>query len=207
MFAVYLTHPQVVIDPVVPVPDWELSPLGRARAEAAARRPWIRRLARIISSEERKARETAAILAGAAGLVPEVRLGFHENDRSATGFLPPPEFEATADAFFANPDQSVRGWETARAAQARILRSVGEALDGHRPDRPVAFVGHGGVGTLLRLALEEAPIGRAGDQPSGGGGNLFVFTLPERRPLSGWVPMEEWDGPEVAGLAERTGND
>jgi broad specificity phosphatase PhoE len=203
VFAVYLTHPQVVIDPVVPVPDWELSPLGRARAEAAARRPWIRRLARIISSEERKARETAAILAGAAGIEPEVRPDMHENDRSATGFLPEAEFEAAADAFFADPAQSFRGWETALAAQARILRAVEAALDGPSRRRTIAFVGHGAVGTLLWLALMGRPIGREADQP-GGGGHLFAFALRDRRPLSGWQPFEHWDG--FAALAERNGN-
>lgn len=37
-----------------------------------------------------------------------------ENDRSSTGFLPPEEFEVVADAFFAQPGVSVRGWETAQ---------------------------------------------------------------------------------------------
>ena len=32
VLAVYVTHPQVEMDPRVPVPDWGLSPLGRARA-------------------------------------------------------------------------------------------------------------------------------------------------------------------------------
>ncbi|MCS3495855.1 hypothetical protein M2189_005186 [Bradyrhizobium japonicum] len=32
----YLTHPQVQIDPTVPVPQWGLSPLGRTRTEALA---------------------------------------------------------------------------------------------------------------------------------------------------------------------------
>lgn len=205
MIGIYVTHPQVAIDPAVPIPDWGLSELGRRRAEAAAARPWVRRLARIVSSEERKARETAEILGRAAGVAPEVRPGFHENDRSATGYLPPPEFEAMADAFFAEPDRSQRGWETARAAQARILAAVEEALRDHPPDRSVAFVGHGAVGTLLRLGLGGGPISRASDQPPGGG-NLFAFSLAERRPLTGWIPFDGWDGPEAPGLAERIVN-
>lgn len=201
MFAVYVTHPQVTIDPSVPVPDWGLSPQGRARAEEAARRPWVRDLARVVTSTERKARETGAILARAAGVEPEVWPDLHENDRSATGFLSPEEFEATADAFFANPAASVRGWEIARAAQARILRAVSAVLDDHPPSCPIAIAGHGGVGTLLWLALMGRPIGRSADQP-GGGGNLFAFRLDDRRPLSGWVPFETWPG-----LAERNVND
>jgi broad specificity phosphatase PhoE len=204
VFGVYLTHPQVLVDPAVPVPDWGLSPIGRARAEVAARMPWVRGLTRVVASEERKAREMAGILAGAAEVAVEVRPGLHENDRSATGYLAPEEFEATADEFFAHPDRSVRGWETARAAQARVLRAIGEVLDGHPVDRPVALVGHGAVGTLLWLALSGRAISREADQPAGGG-HLFAFRLDDRRPLSGWVRLEDWDG--FAALAERNVND
>jgi broad specificity phosphatase PhoE len=203
MFAVYVTHPQVAVDPRLPVPDWGLSTLGRARAEAAARLPWVRELARVVTSVERKARDTAAILAGAAGIEAEVWPDLHENDRSATGYLPPPDFEAAADAFFAHPARSFRGWETAEAAQARILNAVGAVLEGHPANRPLAIVGHGGVGTLLWLALSGRAIGRDADQPNGGG-NLFAFGLRDRRPLSGWMRFETWDG--VAGLAERKVN-
>ena len=38
MRALYLTHPQVMIDPAIAVPHWGLSPEGRARAEAFAAR-------------------------------------------------------------------------------------------------------------------------------------------------------------------------
>ena len=47
--------------------------------------------------------------------------GIGENDRSATGFLPREEFWATADLFFAHPTESIRGWERAIDAQARIV--------------------------------------------------------------------------------------
>jgi broad specificity phosphatase PhoE len=156
-----------------------------------------------VTSDERKARETAEILAEAAGVTAELWPDLHENDRSATGYLPPAEFDAAADAFFAQPGQSFRGWETAEAAQARILRGVEAVLAGHPADRAIAIVGHGAVGTLLWLALMNRPISREADQP-GGGGNLFAFGLADRRPLSGWVPFESWDGP--AALAERNGN-
>lgn len=52
----------------------------------------------------------------------------HENDRSATGFLPPSEFESVADEFFAKPEVRVRGWEPAIDAQARIRSEVDAVL-------------------------------------------------------------------------------
>ncbi|MGO7302215.1 hypothetical protein ACCS72_38835, partial [Rhizobium ruizarguesonis] len=48
---------------------------------------------RIVSSDETKAIETAEILAEASGVPVEFVHAMHENDRSATGFLPPPQFE------------------------------------------------------------------------------------------------------------------
>ena len=115
--AYYITHPQVQIDANVPVPDWGLSEIGRARALAMLEQPWVGSIRRVVSSAERKAIETAEILARQLGLTVEVRERMHENDRSATGFLPPPEFEAVADRFFANPHKSIRGWERAIDAQ------------------------------------------------------------------------------------------
>jgi broad specificity phosphatase PhoE len=192
-FGLYITHPQVRIDPDVPVPRWGLSEIGRQRAEKAASLDWAQKLGRIISSDETKAIETADILAEAAGLKIEVFEGLHENDRSATGFLAPPEFEAAADWFFANPTESFRGWEKAADAQARIVLAVERILSDHDPETPIAFVGHGGAGTLLRCHLAGMPISRNRDQP-GGGGNLFRFTLADRSVSCDWTPMETWQG-------------
>ncbi|KKX31766.1 histidine phosphatase family protein [Rhizobium sp. LC145] len=193
MYGLYITHPQVRIDPNVPVPDWGLSEIGRARAEQAARSAWAKGLGRIVSSGEAKAIETAQVLAAAAGISFEIAEDTHENDRSATGFLPPPQFEEAADWFFAHPHESFKGWETAADAQARIVSAVTRALDAHDRTVPIAFVGHGGVGTLLKCHFAGRSISRDRDQP-GGGGNLFCFTLADRALSCDWTPMEVWKG-------------
>ena len=193
MFGAYVTHPQVNIDPEIAVPDWGLSDLGRSRALKAAQLPWAATLQRIVSSAERKAVETAELLASFSDAAVEVVPDMHENDRSATGFLPPAEFESAADLFFAHPDESFRGWERAVDAQARIVRAVTRILDDHDPAIPIAFVGHGGVGTLLKCHFSTAWISRDRDQPAGGG-NLFAFSLADRIVACDWTPMEEWKG-------------
>jgi broad specificity phosphatase PhoE len=111
----------------------------------------------------------------------------HENDRTATGFLPGPEFEATADAFFADPDRSVCGWETARDAQARIVAQVQAALARYAPAHLV-FCGHGAVGSLLYCHLAGVPIDRRWDQP--GPGHWFAFDIATGTPAGHWRPME-----------------
>lgn len=193
MFGLYITHPQVRIDPDVPVPRWGLSETGAARAHQAARSDWAGQLARILSSDETKALETAAILAEPSGVAVETLEHSGENDRSATGFLVPEEFEKAANWFFANPEQSFHGWERAVDAQKRIVSAVSTVLDGHDPAKPIAFVGHGGVGTLLKCHLAGLPIARSHDQ-TGGGGNLFAFSLADRSLACDWRPFELWQG-------------
>ncbi|WP_418294840.1 hypothetical protein [Microvirga ossetica] len=56
-------------------------------------------LSAVWASTETKAIEAVGILAGRFGLPVHVHRGLHENDRRATGFLPPPEFDRMADAF------------------------------------------------------------------------------------------------------------
>ncbi|QPC86126.1 histidine phosphatase family protein [Mesorhizobium sp. NBSH29] len=196
MIGFYLTHPQVNIDPSIPVPDWSLSDLGRERLAAVTGRPWVASLAAIFSSAERKALESAAILVQQAGceITTDAKMG--ENDREATGFLPPDRFEKAADWFFAHPDESYRGWETARHAQNRIVERVESALQ-HHSAGDIAFVGHGGVGTLLKCHLGGFQVSRSQDQHAGGG-CIFAFSLSQRRLLCDWTQVEIF---ERAGLA------
>lgn len=182
----FITHPDVVIDPAVPVPRWPLSARGLARMQAALAQPWVAAIGAIHCSDEQKAIDAAAILATHRGLGFAQHAGLGENDRSATGYLPRTEFEATADAFFARPTESVRGWERAVDAQARIVAAVDQVLALPRGEGDVAIVAHGAVGALLLCALQHQPISRTHDQPPGSGGYRFAFDAASRAVLHGW---------------------
>jgi broad specificity phosphatase PhoE len=185
----YLTHPQVKIDPALPVPSWELSALGRARTEALAKSGCLSGTTQIISSGERKAIETAEIIAQKLNVAVEVREAMHENDRSATGFLPADEFDAAANEFFAKPLVAVKGWERAIDAQVRIVHEVEHVLARNRAG-DVLFVGHGAVGTLLFCHYAGFAIDRIYDQP-GGGGHCLAFVKDGRRLVHHWRRMED----------------
>ena len=167
-WCIYLTHPEVRIDPDVPVPEWGLSDIGRERALKAAELPFARNLRKIVSSAETKAVETAECFAEKFKIPHVVREDLHENDRSATGFLPPDEFEEVANQFFANPERSIRGWERAIEAQQRIVSGIKSELERTQSDQPVLFAGHGAAGTLLMCHLMGVPISRSHDQSRGG---------------------------------------
>jgi broad specificity phosphatase PhoE len=200
MLALYLTHPEVEIDPAVPVPQWGLSHMGSARARTFAARGVVPAGWPIFSSNERKAIELAGLIAGASGgqLIVDERLG--ENDRTATGFLPPAEFEALVERFFADPSQGPDGWESANDAQQRIVGAVLALME--RVNGPAVFCGHGGVGTLLKCWAGSRPIAREEDQRvigAAGGGNCILLDNTPRSLLLDWVPFEAFTGENAIG--------
>jgi broad specificity phosphatase PhoE len=174
---VFITHPDVAIDAAVPVTRWPLSERGRSRMRAGLAQPWMRELTALYCSDERKAIDGAAIIGEHLGLRFEERAALGENDRSSTGFLPPAEFERMADAFFAQPHESVRGWERAVDAQRRIADAVERIAREDATRGTIGIVSHGAVGTLLHCRLAGRAISRRWDQPANGGGNWFAFTM------------------------------
>ncbi|MEM7322728.1 MAG: histidine phosphatase family protein [Actinomycetota bacterium] len=190
----YISHPEVVIDGAVPVARWSLTAHGRSRAEAAATRPWVRSLTRLICSDETKAVEAATAIAARNGLIPEVRPGTGEIDRSATGFVPEPAYSDVSAAFFANPERSPHGWERAVDGQTRIRSALADVLVDGAGD--VAVVGHGGVGTLLWCHLAGLEIAERYDQPFAG--HVWTYDRATATVVHPWLPLDGPDLPSVA---------
>lgn len=182
--AFYITHPDVNVDPYTPVPRWPLSEPGRLKMASIARLSEMANVKSVWSSTEQKAQDGRALMADflkvGGGELPE--LG--ENDRSATGYLPEEEFWPVVRKFFAEPDQSVCGWETACHAQARCVAAVEDVL-AQAPEGDVAIIGHGGVGTLLMCHLLGSEISR--DHRAGGMGCWFSFDRHSREITQGWT--------------------
>ncbi len=198
---IFVTHPEVVIDPLVPVPEWPLSAVGRERmgrfADAlAAGAPAAGATARqsvsaVWASTERKAMDGAAIVADRLGLSYRTDEALGENDRSATGYIAPPEFWQVVGEFFARPRESVRGWERAIDAQARIVAAVGRIAGEDGTAGDIVVVSHGGVGCLLTAHLQNVAIGRE-SRPSHPGGGCFLVIDRETLGLrQDWRAIEE----------------
>lgn len=185
----YLTHPQILIEPVKDCRSWSLNSTGASRvARLASRQSRLQFTRHIISSPETMAMETATPLGQSLGIAVDVREDMREHDRSSTGFLNKRELEQASSAFFSQPEKSIRGWEAASAAQRRIMSEVDACLDRDLLG-DVLIVGHGGVGALLYCGLSGRAIDRDHVQDMGGG-VWFEFDSILRRPLTGWQPME-----------------
>jgi len=186
----FITHPEVVIDPAVPVPRWPLSIQGLARMRLLLLQPWVRQITAVYCSTEQKAIDGAALLAAHLALPMSQVADLGENDRSATGYLPAPEFERVVDQFFAYPAISTHGWEPAAVAQQRIVRAVMAIIAQDASSGSIAIVAHGGVGTLLLCVLAGYAIDRRYEQPGQGGGNYYAFDAHSRALRHGWRPID-----------------
>ena len=189
-FVYFITHPEVVIDPAVPVTRWPLAEKGKERLGVMLDQPWIFEIGSVYCSAEQKAIDGAAILGEFVELDYHIVPELGELDRSSTGYLPHAEHEAAADAAFAHPDKSSRGWETASAAQKRILKVVQRLIRADQNHGHIAIVSHGAVGAFLLCHLKGVSISRAHDQPGSGGGNFFAFQAENLALLHDWRPID-----------------
>lgn len=183
----FITHPDVVIDPAIPVPQWGLSDRGWDRIRTMARMPWVAQLAAVWCSGERKAVEAGSAVAAAACVELRQHAALGEIDRSSTGYMARGHDENT-QVFYAHPDRPAMGWERAVDAQSRIALAI-DLVCGASPPGELAVVAHGAVGTLLLCALKDIPIARSEDQPSQG--HAFAFDRESRALLHGWCRIED----------------
>ncbi len=190
----YVSHPNVVKDPDVPVPRWGLNELGFSRARAMLAQPWTSDITNIVSSDEQKALDTSGVLAAHLGLEIDVRPCSGETDRSSTGYVSEEEHTRLAALYYAEPHKSARGWERSIDSQARVVRCLTDILEA--ADADVAVFGHGGVGTLLRCHLAGLPIAQEHDQP--GMGHYWRYDLLEQRMLHGWRAIDDIEGSTTA---------
>jgi broad specificity phosphatase PhoE len=150
-----------------------------------------RRVTAIYASRERKAMDGAEMVAGALGLPFGTEEDLGENGRESTGYIAPPEFWEVVAEFFAHPTRSVRGWERAIDAQARIVRAVSAIAANEPSDGDIVIVSHGGVGALLTAHLQKVEIGKE-SRPSHPGGGCFLIV--DRKTLAithDWRAIED----------------
>lgn len=171
----FVTHPDVVIDKNIPIPDWDLSEKGISRTEKLLKKDWIKSINVIYSSNEQKAKTTAKIIAEHLKLKVKHIENLGEIDRSSTGLLGEKEFWKTRDQFFANSNKSIRGWEKAIDAQKRVVKAVKKVIKNSPEQSNILIAAHGAIGALLLCCLKQKQIHVSQDQPGSGGGNYFVF--------------------------------
>lgn len=146
---ILVRHSVPELDSAQPGKLWGLSADGRARCLPLADALRAYQPDLIFASTERKAQETATLLAEALRLPWQTADNLHEHERPNTPFFPTPdEFHAALANFFRRPDALVFGAETATQALARFQTAVENIFSQH-PHKNVLIVSHGTVMALF----------------------------------------------------------
>lgn len=188
---IFITHPEVVIDPDQPITEWPLNPIGRARMDRFVDLLADRTVTAVYASTERKATDGAAIVAERLGLSYRTQEDLGENDRSSTGFIAPPEFWEVVREFFVRPHESIRGWERAIDAQTRIVNAVSRILREDGTSGDMVVVSHGAVGCLLTAHLQKVEIGQESRPQHPGGGCFIVIDRDTFTLTQDWHAIED----------------
>jgi broad specificity phosphatase PhoE len=186
----FVTHPDVVADPAVPVPRWPLSPRGLERIARLLDKPWVAGVTSIYCSSEQKAIDGARVLGARLGLRPVLREELGERDRSSTGYLAEDEFRAAVARSFAEPEASVGGSEPSAAAQRRIVAAIDEIRRADPGPGAIAVVSHSGVGALLLCHAAGRPIAIDAQQPGRTGGCWLAIDVASGRLIEGWHAID-----------------
>ena len=147
---ILITHPAVEIDPSKPVDQWIVSKEGWEEVRRLIRKPVWKDVDVIYSSNERKALSVAEeITAGNINIKFPIPFGndfLREIDRSSTQYVK--DYEQAIQQFYAMPQKSYKGWETATDATIRITSVLPEMMKEH-VGKTVVIISHGAIGTLL----------------------------------------------------------
>ena len=174
---ILVKHSLPVLEPGVPAREWRLGKEGRRRCAVLADRLAPHAPARVVASPERKAAETAALVAACLGRPCETAAGLHEHERDNVPFYPTAAaWEAAVTRFFSRPDELVLGRETAARARERFVAAV-QAVLAARPEGNVVIVAHGTVISLFvahHAGVDSFPFWQRLGLPS-----FVVLSLPE----------------------------
>jgi broad specificity phosphatase PhoE len=177
---ILIRHSQSQPQPDRPASQWPLTDTGRRRCIALAERLAAYAPDVIVTSRERKASTTGALIAARLALPVLVADRLHEHQREHTGWLSNSAFEQAVSAFFTRPNELVFGEETASQAGARFDAAVRDVLAAH-PGQTVALVSHGTVITLFvtqHANVAALPFWKRLGMPA-----LVVLSLPALRLL------------------------
>lgn len=146
---ILIRHSTSVPDQQRPAQQWGLSAAGRQRCRSLAEQLGGLSLDVLITSQERKAWQTAQELAAWLDVPWFTYPDLHEHLRQNTPFFPEPaQFKAAVEKFFHHPRQLVFGEETAEQTLARFSNALDKAVQ-QFPNRSLGVVTHGTVLSLF----------------------------------------------------------
>jgi broad specificity phosphatase PhoE len=142
----FLRHCESELDFNIPASQWSLSGKGELHAKRLASSGHFDDVEVIITSEEKKAHQTAHPIAKRNSLSIQEMPNFNELDRDVATPLTKNEYETSVKRALENPHEDVHGWETTSSALRRFTSGVDDVKK--KEETKLLIVSHGIVLTL-----------------------------------------------------------
>ncbi|HZW05211.1 MAG TPA: histidine phosphatase family protein [Anaerolineaceae bacterium] len=141
--------PEIVFDR--PPSQWRLSAEGRRRCLTLASRLASYYPARVITSPEQKAYETARRVSQKLGVPLLINDRIYEHRRDQVAYLPGEQFRQSVQQMMQRPELRVFGEESAAESLARFSNAIWRLLE-QFPSQTLVVVSHGTVISLFAAA-------------------------------------------------------
>jgi broad specificity phosphatase PhoE len=175
--------------------DTELNETGRQQAaELAARLDGIA-LDAVYSSQLRRSRDTAQVVAGESGVVSLAELNEQQLGEFEGAYLDgrDPDVAAEFERRSADPYDTMGGGESIEQHLARVEKAV-EQIRGRHPSGQILIVGHGGTNAQILRALLGLSAEEAGEIAQSNSELYLIELSPGRDPrLWKLIPPENLD--------------
>lgn len=180
---IYITHPSVEIDKNKLPHEWGLSEKGFEQAKLLVEQPFWLEVDIIYSSQEPKAIQVAELASRKYDLPWFQEKDLGEADRTSTPFLLLEEYMAAIQKCYANPNESIRGWETHHQMMERNT-AVLEKIKKENKDKTIVIVGHGGAGTTVKCYIKGCNLNFSEDPQQTG--CIFIADLDNNTITQDW---------------------
>ncbi|WP_087001912.1 histidine phosphatase family protein [Rhizobium sullae] len=140
---VLIRHSIPFIEENTPSIDWKLSAAGEAAAIKLAKYLSGFSVKKILSSPEKKAHQTATLIADRLGLPILIDPDLREHGRSKVGYIARADFDAGITRLLENPHQLIFGDESADAVFNRMDQAVARARMPQAGSGDLMVVSHG----------------------------------------------------------------
>lgn len=182
---IFITHPSVVVDPLIPIDEWQVSKEGLMQVEDLFSSTVLLNINSIYSSTEDKALTVAKIIADKYFIMfnQEHQLKCLKEIKNRL-FIPPDKFLQATKKWFDHPKDNVNDWESRNDAEQRIVNCVTNIMS-KEENNTVVIVGHGGTGTLLKCHIKKVDPSQSEDQQSQG--CYFVADWDKQELISDWI--------------------
>lgn len=148
---ILVKHSQPEIIAGRPPSQWCLSAEGRRRCLTLASRLAAYHPARVITSPEKRAYETAQRVSQKLGVPLLVNDRLYEHRRDTVPYLPEKQFRQAIQSMMQKPEVRVFGEESAAESLARFSNAIWRLLERY-PSQTLAVVSHGTVIALFAAA-------------------------------------------------------